>query len=258
MLQRDARRRPPPRRRRTSGASLADRGDAVTRDDLLFVVPDRPRHVRRRRREVQPGRTATWNRPSGRRCCAACPAGSWSSTRAPAAFRSSSASRARAASSSPRPTRSRSASTRCSRSTSSRRSPTTRPTSTRTGASRSGRRSPPRRRRAPPLPAARPARDRTRAARRQRRRRRPRSRGAGRGRRRWRAAPTWTRAAPARAPTDEVLLKLLQRRASLGSEVEELKIAEGVPAGRRVREEFERIMIELAKVVDATSGSGKR
>jgi hypothetical protein len=53
---------------------------------------------------------------------------------------------------------------------------------------------------------------------------------------------------PGAAPTDEVLLKLLHRRASLEADVEDLKIRKTfLPADEYARE-FERIMIELAKV----------
>jgi hypothetical protein len=49
-------------------------------------------------------------------------------------------------------------------------------------------------------------------------------------------------------PTDEELLKLLQRKSLLEAEVEELRIRKAfLPAGEYARE-FERVMIELAKV----------
>jgi hypothetical protein len=53
---------------------------------------------------------------------------------------------------------------------------------------------------------------------------------------------------PGAAPTDDVLLKLLQRRATLEAEVDDLKIRRTfLPADEYARE-FERVMIELAKV----------
>jgi hypothetical protein len=53
---------------------------------------------------------------------------------------------------------------------------------------------------------------------------------------------------PDAAPTDEVLLKLLQRRATLETEVEDLKIRRTFLPATEYAKEFERIMIELAKV----------
>jgi len=53
---------------------------------------------------------------------------------------------------------------------------------------------------------------------------------------------------PGAAPTDEALLKLLQRRATLESEVEELKIRRTFMTPPEYAAEFERIMVELAKV----------
>jgi hypothetical protein len=53
---------------------------------------------------------------------------------------------------------------------------------------------------------------------------------------------------PGAAPTDEVLLKLLQRRASLEADVEELKIRKTFLPPAEYAKEFERIMIELATV----------
>ena len=54
--------------------------------------------------------------------------------------------------------------------------------------------------------------------------------------------------APGAAPTDEVLLKLLQRKATLEAEVEDLKIRRTFMPADEYAKEFERIMIELAKV----------
>ncbi|HXW05702.1 MAG TPA: hypothetical protein VD833_10755 [Vicinamibacterales bacterium] len=53
---------------------------------------------------------------------------------------------------------------------------------------------------------------------------------------------------PGAAPTDEVLLGLLQRRAALEAEAEELKIRRSFLPPDEYRREFERIMIELARV----------
>lgn len=53
---------------------------------------------------------------------------------------------------------------------------------------------------------------------------------------------------PDAAPTDEVLLKLLQRRATLESDVEDLRIRRQFLTPAEYTAEFERIMIELAKV----------
>jgi len=53
---------------------------------------------------------------------------------------------------------------------------------------------------------------------------------------------------PGAAPTDEVLLKLLQRRAALEADVEDLKIRKTFLPPAEYTKEFERIMIELAKV----------
>ena len=53
---------------------------------------------------------------------------------------------------------------------------------------------------------------------------------------------------PGAAPTDEVLLQLLQRRAALEAEVEDLKIRKSFLAPLEYQKEFERLMIELARV----------
>jgi hypothetical protein len=50
------------------------------------------------------------------------------------------------------------------------------------------------------------------------------------------------------APTDEVLLQLLQKRASLEGEIEELRIRRSFIPQAEYQKEFERIMIELARV----------
>ncbi len=53
---------------------------------------------------------------------------------------------------------------------------------------------------------------------------------------------------PGAAPTDEVLLKLLQRKATLEAEVDDLKIRKTFLSPAEYAKEFERIMIELAQV----------
>ncbi|HXG53786.1 MAG TPA: hypothetical protein VNJ03_00260 [Vicinamibacterales bacterium] len=55
-------------------------------------------------------------------------------------------------------------------------------------------------------------------------------------------------ARPGAAPTDEVLLKLLQRRALLDAEADELKVRRSFLQADEYAREFERVMIELAKV----------
>lgn len=53
---------------------------------------------------------------------------------------------------------------------------------------------------------------------------------------------------PGAAPTDDVLLKLLQRRATLEAEAEELKIRRTFMPPAEYAAEFERLMIEIARV----------
>jgi hypothetical protein len=53
---------------------------------------------------------------------------------------------------------------------------------------------------------------------------------------------------PGAAPTDEVLLKLLQRKAMLEAEVDDLKIRKAFLSSPEYAKEFERIMVELAQV----------
>jgi hypothetical protein len=53
---------------------------------------------------------------------------------------------------------------------------------------------------------------------------------------------------PGAAPTDELLLQLLQKRGALEAEAEELKIRRSFLSPEEYRQEFERIMIELARV----------
>ena len=53
---------------------------------------------------------------------------------------------------------------------------------------------------------------------------------------------------PGAAPTDEVLLKLLQRKTMLEAEADDLKIRKAFLSPAEYAKEFERIMIELAQV----------
>ncbi len=53
---------------------------------------------------------------------------------------------------------------------------------------------------------------------------------------------------PGARPTDEVLLKLLQRKATLEADVDDLKIRRTFLAPDEYAREFERVMIELARV----------
>jgi hypothetical protein len=53
---------------------------------------------------------------------------------------------------------------------------------------------------------------------------------------------------PGAAPTDEVLLRLLQRKTTLEAEVDDLKIRKTFLSATEYAKEFERIMIELAQV----------
>jgi hypothetical protein len=53
---------------------------------------------------------------------------------------------------------------------------------------------------------------------------------------------------PGAAPTDEVMLKLLQRKAMLEAEVDDLKIRKAFLSAAEYAREFERIMIDLAQV----------
>lgn len=63
------------------------------------------------------------------------------------------------------------------------------------------------------------------------------------------ASRTYLDDAPANAaPTDEALLRLLQKRAALEVEVEELKLKKSFMQPSDYEAEFERLMIELAKV----------
>ncbi len=132
------------RRRRDSGQRPKAPGDAPAHHAARRPAArraHRPWHLRRRRRQVQPGRAQTWNRRSGRRCCAACPAAWCGQLPQPRAFRSSNASPVLDGSSSRPRIPWRSVSTPCSPSTSSPRSRMMARTSTRTAESRSGKRS---------------------------------------------------------------------------------------------------------------------
>jgi len=53
---------------------------------------------------------------------------------------------------------------------------------------------------------------------------------------------------PGAAPTDEVLLKLLQKRAALESDLDELKVRRSFLRPAEYQAEFERLMVELARV----------
>lgn len=53
---------------------------------------------------------------------------------------------------------------------------------------------------------------------------------------------------PGAQPTDEVLLKLLQRKATLEAEIEDLKVRRQFLAPAEYAKEFERLMIELSQV----------
>jgi hypothetical protein len=53
---------------------------------------------------------------------------------------------------------------------------------------------------------------------------------------------------PGAQPTDEVLLKLLQRRSTLEAEIEDLKIRRQFLPPAEYAKEFERLMIELSQV----------
>ncbi len=55
------------------------------------------------------------------------------------------------------------------------------------------------------------------------------------------------RPVPGAAPTDEVLVKLLQKRASLEAEIEELQIRRRFMPSEEYQQEFERLMIDLAR-----------
>ena len=55
-------------------------------------------------------------------------------------------------------------------------------------------------------------------------------------------------AVPGAAPTDDVLLKLLQRKTNLEAEVEDLKIRRAFLPAADYAKEFERLMIDLAQV----------
>ena len=55
-------------------------------------------------------------------------------------------------------------------------------------------------------------------------------------------------ALPGAAPTDDVLLKLLQRKTNLEAEVEDLKIRRAFLPAADYAKEFERLMIDLAQV----------
>jgi hypothetical protein len=63
------------------------------------------------------------------------------------------------------------------------------------------------------------------------------------------ASRTYLDAPPAgAAPTDEVLVDLLQRRASLTAEIEELQVKKTFMSAEEYAREFERVMIALARI----------
>jgi hypothetical protein len=62
---------------------------------------------------------------------------------------------------------------------------------------------------------------------------------------------------PGAAPTDEVMLKLLQQRAALEAEAEELQIKRVFMSPAEYAAEFERVMIELARVSRAVRQRAK-
>lgn len=64
------------------------------------------------------------------------------------------------------------------------------------------------------------------------------------------------RPAPDALPTDEVLVDLLLRRASLAAEVEELQVKRAFMPGGEYAQEFERVMIALARVTRAIRARG--
>ena len=53
---------------------------------------------------------------------------------------------------------------------------------------------------------------------------------------------------PGALPTDEVLLKLLQKRASIEADLDELKVRRSFLRPAEYQSEFERLMVELARV----------
>lgn len=53
---------------------------------------------------------------------------------------------------------------------------------------------------------------------------------------------------PGAAPTDEVLLKLLQKKSTLEADIEDLKIRRAFLSREQYAQEFERLMIDLAQV----------
>jgi hypothetical protein len=53
---------------------------------------------------------------------------------------------------------------------------------------------------------------------------------------------------PGAKPTDEVLLQLLQKRAALEAELDELKVRRSFLRAAEYQQEFERLMVELARV----------
>jgi hypothetical protein len=62
---------------------------------------------------------------------------------------------------------------------------------------------------------------------------------------------------PGAPPTDEILVKLLQQRSALEAEIEELKIRRSFLRPNEYQQEFERLMVDLARVNRAVRGRVK-
>jgi hypothetical protein len=62
---------------------------------------------------------------------------------------------------------------------------------------------------------------------------------------------------PGAPPTDEMLVKLLQQRSALEAEIEELKIRRSFLQPNEYQQEFERLMVDLARVNRAVRGRVK-
>ena len=72
-----------------------------------------------------------------------------------------------------------------------------------------------------------------------------------------RATSTSTSRCPGAPPTDEVLLKLLQKRAALEADLEELKVRRSFLRPAEYQTEFERLMVELARVNQRHPSAGE-
>jgi hypothetical protein len=62
---------------------------------------------------------------------------------------------------------------------------------------------------------------------------------------------------PGAPPTDEVLLELLQKRAALELEADELKVRRAFLLPDEYQKEFERLMVALARVAREIRGRTK-